>query len=46
MVSSVGIAMAPDMATYSKSRGNVGKLKVKIDLLKPKKDQFGLGSRD
>ncbi|KAH0641234.1 hypothetical protein KY285_037820 [Solanum tuberosum] len=43
MVSSTGTAMAPDMATYSKSRGNVAKLKVEIDLLKPKQDQLWVG---
>lgn len=41
MVSLIGNAMAPDMATYSKSRGNVAKLKVEIDLLKPRQDQMG-----
>lgn len=35
--------MAPDMATYSKSRGNVVKLKVEIELLKPKQDQLWVG---
>ncbi|OIT02434.1 hypothetical protein A4A49_28080 [Nicotiana attenuata] len=43
MVSSIGNAMAPDMATYSKSRGNVAKLKVEINLLKPRQDQIWLG---
>lgn len=40
MVQSVGFAVAPDQATYSKSRGNVDKVKVEIDLLKPKLDQI------
>lgn len=35
--------MAPNMATYSKSRGNAAKIKVEIDLLKPSKDQIRLG---
>lgn len=43
MVSLIGNAMAPDMATYSKSRGNVAKLKVEIDLLKPRQDQIWVG---
>ncbi|KAG5596782.1 hypothetical protein H5410_038014 [Solanum commersonii] len=36
LVSNVGVAIAPDQATYSKSRGNVAKVKVKIDQLKPR----------
>ncbi|XP_060180681.1 uncharacterized protein LOC132610402 [Lycium barbarum] len=43
IVESVGIAIAPDQATYSKTRGNIAKLKVEIDLLKPKQDQIWLG---
>lgn len=34
--------MAPDQTTYSKSRGNVAKIKVEIDLLKPRLDQIWL----
>lgn len=43
LVSEVGVVVAPDQATYSKSRGNVAKVKVEIDLLKPKLDQIWLG---
>ncbi|XP_060210382.1 uncharacterized protein LOC132637284 [Lycium barbarum] len=43
IIKSVGTAVAPDQATYSKSRGNVAKIKVKIDLLKPRLDQIWLG---
>lgn len=43
MVSSIGIAMAPDMATYSKSHGNTAKIKLEIDLLKPRQDQIWVG---
>lgn len=43
MGSAIGTAVAPDMATYSKSRGNVAKIKVEIDLLKPKLDELWLG---
>ncbi|OIT39728.1 PREDICTED: uncharacterized protein LOC109237715 [Nicotiana attenuata] len=43
IVESVGTAIAPDQATYSKTNGNVAKLKVEIDLLKPKQDQIWLG---
>lgn len=32
--------MAPDIATFSKSRGNVAKLKVEVDLFKPRQDQI------
>ncbi|OIT29407.1 hypothetical protein A4A49_52394 [Nicotiana attenuata] len=42
LVQDVGVAVAPDMATYSKSRGNVAKVKVEIDLLKPRLDQIWL----
>lgn len=38
LVSEVGVAVAPDQATYSKSRGNVAKVKVEIDLLKSRLD--------
>ncbi|MCD9642181.1 hypothetical protein HAX54_028864 [Datura stramonium] len=31
------------MATYSKKRGNVAKIKVEIDLLKPRLDQIWIG---
>ncbi|KAM3361127.1 hypothetical protein P3S68_015981 [Capsicum galapagoense] len=37
-----GVAIAPDQANYSKSRGNVAKVKVEIDLLKPKLDPIWL----
>lgn len=40
MVESVGTGMAPDIATFSKSRGNVAKLKVEVDLFKPRQDQI------
>ncbi|OIT36230.1 hypothetical protein A4A49_02046 [Nicotiana attenuata] len=43
MVISIGTIMAPDMTTYSKSRGNVAKIKVETDLLKIRKDQIWLG---
>ncbi|OIT35226.1 hypothetical protein A4A49_28326 [Nicotiana attenuata] len=43
LVQDVGVAVAPDLATYSKSRGNVAKVKVEIDLLKPRLDQIWLG---
>ncbi|OIT28903.1 hypothetical protein A4A49_38525 [Nicotiana attenuata] len=43
LVQDVGAVVAPDMATYSKSRGNVAKVKVEIDLLKPRLDQIWLG---
>ncbi|OIT38299.1 hypothetical protein A4A49_06262 [Nicotiana attenuata] len=36
LVSDVGVAMAPGQATYSKFRGNVAKIKVEIELLKPR----------
>lgn len=39
----MGVVVAPDQATYSKSRGNVAKVKVEINLLKPKLDQIWLG---
>ncbi|OIT23354.1 hypothetical protein A4A49_28503 [Nicotiana attenuata] len=42
MIQSIGVAIAPDQATYSKSRGNVAKIKVEINLLKPKLDQLWL----
>lgn len=34
--------VAPNQATHSKSRGNVAKIKVDIDLLKPRLDQIWL----
>ncbi|PHU20007.1 hypothetical protein BC332_11158 [Capsicum chinense] len=37
-----GVEIAPDQANYSKSRGNVAKVKVEIDLLKPKLDPIWL----
>ncbi|OIS95652.1 hypothetical protein A4A49_17679 [Nicotiana attenuata] len=43
LVSDVGVAVGPDQATYSKSRGNIAKIKVEIDLLKPRLDQIWLG---
>lgn len=42
MVQSIGIAIAPDQATYSKSKGNVAKMKVEINLLKQRMDQLWL----
>ncbi|OIS98248.1 hypothetical protein A4A49_33444 [Nicotiana attenuata] len=38
MVREIGVAFAPDLETYSKSRGNVAKVKVEVDLLKPRLD--------
>lgn len=38
MVEDVGTGIAPDQAIYSKSRGNIAKVKVEINLLKPKLD--------
>ncbi|KAG5594512.1 hypothetical protein H5410_035744 [Solanum commersonii] len=45
ILSVVGIVVAFDVALhmYSKSRGNVAKIKVEIDLLEPKLDQIWLG---
>ncbi|KAH0672746.1 hypothetical protein KY284_023833 [Solanum tuberosum] len=43
LVQSIGIAVAPDQATFSKSRGNVAKIKVEIDLLRPKQEEIWLG---
>ncbi|KAG5583439.1 hypothetical protein H5410_054066 [Solanum commersonii] len=43
MVSSIGTVVGRDQATYSKSRGNVTRIKVEINLLKPKLDQLWLG---
>lgn len=43
MVSSIGKSVAPDLATYSKSRGNVAKIKVEIDLFKLRLDSIWLG---
>ncbi|XP_070057669.1 uncharacterized protein [Nicotiana tomentosiformis] len=40
MVREIGVAVTPDLATYLKSRGNVAKVKVKINLLKPRLDQI------
>lgn len=45
MVSDIGVSIAPDLATYSKSRGNVAKVKVEIDLLKSRVDQIWLTNR-
>ncbi|KAF3658029.1 hypothetical protein FXO38_13423 [Capsicum annuum] len=41
-ISIVPLTIAPDQANYSKSRGNVAKVKVEIDLLKPKLDPIWL----
>ncbi|PHT45576.1 hypothetical protein CQW23_14734 [Capsicum baccatum] len=38
-----GKAIGPDQATYSKSRGNMAKVKIEIDLLQPKQDNIWLG---
>ncbi|OIT22387.1 hypothetical protein A4A49_35610 [Nicotiana attenuata] len=43
MISAAGHAIAHDQATYSKSRGNVAKVKVEIDLLKPRLNELWLG---
>lgn len=37
------MVVAPDLVTYCKSRGNVAKIKVEIDLLKPRLDKIWLG---
>lgn len=42
MLNSVGAAIASYMAIYFKSRGNVAKIKVEIDLLKSKQYQIWL----
>ncbi|XP_070036954.1 uncharacterized protein [Nicotiana tomentosiformis] len=43
MVQYLEVSIAPDQATYSKFRGNIAKIKVEINLLKPKLDQIWLG---
>ncbi|XP_070014253.1 uncharacterized protein [Nicotiana sylvestris] len=43
IVQDVGVEVALDLAPYSKSRGNVAKVKVEIDLLKPRLDKIWLG---
>lgn len=40
LASEVGVIVAPDQATYFKSRGNVAKVKIEIDLLKSRLDQI------
>lgn len=43
MVKDVGVEVAPDQVTYSRFRGNMAKVKVEIDLLKPRLDRIWLG---
>lgn len=43
MVQFIGTVVGHIQATYSKSRGNVAKVKVEIDLLKLKQDSIWLG---
>lgn len=43
IVKDIDVVVAPDQATCSKFRGNIAKVKVEIDLLKPRLDQILLG---
>ncbi|KAH0696662.1 hypothetical protein KY289_014144 [Solanum tuberosum] len=43
VMSSIGTVVCPDQVTYSKSRRNVARIKVEINLPKPKLDQLWLG---
>lgn len=43
MVQSIGTVVAPNQATYSKSRGNMTKVKIKIDLIKARQDKIWMG---
>lgn len=43
LVQSIGNVVAPDQVTYCKTRGNVAKANMEINLPKPKKESIWLG---